>query len=327
METRKFIAHMLVMPLALTLVLVGKVAHAQAEFPTKPVRLIVAFPPGQATDIVARVFADELTKIWGKQVVVDNRAGGDSIPGTMVGRNAAPDGYTITFATSSSIAVNPALRSNLPYDPPKDFAMVHGIFTVPWVIIAHPSTPYNTLQEMVSASKKNPNTLNWGYGASSLQLGAELFKFRTGAQLVGVPYKGTGPAITDLLGGHIPLNLSTVAATLPHIKASKVKALATMGLQRMPLLPDVATVNELGYPGFEAEGWGGMVVPKATPNVIVEKISVDVRRVLDDGSVQQRMLDRGVVPDLRGPKEWTKFVHAELVKWTEIARRANVKSD
>lgn len=312
---------------AATAMLAGVAAHAQSEFPAKPVHMIVAFPPGQATDIVARLFADELTKRWGKQVVVENRAGGNSIPGTMAGRNAEPDGYTITFGTSSSLAVNPALRSKLPYDPPRDFAMVHGIFTVPWVIVAHPSAPYNTIKEMVSYSKKNPGKLTWGYGASSLHLGAELFKSTTGAHLVGVAYKGTAPATTDLLGGHIPLSINTVAATLPHIKASRVKALATLGLKRMPLLPDVPTVHEAGYKGFEAEGWGGMVVPKATPQAIVKKISVEVREILNDATVQQRMRERGVVPDMRGPEKWTKFVHNEVAKWTDVARRANVSAD
>src|SRR5829696_4665432 len=148
--------------LATALALGASPARAEESFPAKPVRMIVAFPPGQATDIVARLFADELTKVWGKQVIVDNRAGGASVPGTVAGRNATPDGHTITFATSSSIAVNPAIYSNLPYDTARDFAMVHGVFTVPWVIVAHPSAPYNTLKELVDGSKKNPNTINWG---------------------------------------------------------------------------------------------------------------------------------------------------------------------
>ncbi len=312
--------------LALLLAIVPA-AYAQDAFPTKPVRMIVAFPPGQATDIVARLFADELTKVWGRQVVVDNRAGGASVPGTVAGATATPDGHTITFATSSSIAVNPAIYSSLPYNTARDFAMVHGIFTVPWVIVAHPSAPYSTLKELIDFSKKNPGKLNWGYGASSLQLGAELFKLRTGASLVGVPYKGSGPATIDLLGGQIPLLLDTVAATLPHIKAGKMKAIATMTPARMPLLPDTPTVAEQGYPGFSAEGWGGMVVPKATPSPVVKKISADVGRILNEPAIQKQMFDRGVVPDLRGPAEWTKFVHEELVKWTDVAKRANVKAD
>lgn len=312
---------------ALILACLAAGAFAQADFPSKPVRLIVAFPPGQATDIVARLMAEDLTRLWGHQVVVDNRGGGNSIPGTMAGRNAPPDGYTLTFATSSSIAVNPSLYAQLPYDTAKDFAMLHGAFTVPWVIVAHPSAPYSTLKDMVDLAKKNPDTLTWGYGAASLQLGAELFKIRTSAKIVGVPYKGSAPAMTDLLGAQIPLLLDTMAATLPHIKAGKMKALAVLTPQRVPQLPELPTVAELGYPGFDASGWGGLVAPKATPGAVLTKISADVRRVLQDPAMQQRIIERGAVPDLRGPKEWSQFVNAELVKWADVARRANVKAE
>jgi tripartite-type tricarboxylate transporter receptor subunit TctC len=326
MKTKSGFLAALALVLAWAPAVLAQTAGSDA-FPSRPVRLIVAFPPGQATDIVARLFAEELTKRWGRQVVVENRAGGASVPGTLAGRDAPPDGYTITFATSSSLAVNKALSANLAYDPQRDFAMVHGVFTVPWAIVAHPSAPYSTLKELLQASKSDPDKLSWGYGASSLQLGGEFFKLITGARITGVPYKGSGPAMTDLLGGQIPLLLDTVAATLPHIKSGRMKAIATLSPKRVPLLPDVPTVDELGYAGFEAEGWGGMVVPRATPAAVVTKISGDVRQILGDASVRQRMLDRGVVPDLRGPEEWTKFVHAEVAKWTDVARRANVKGE
>ena len=305
----------------------GAPAAAQGTYPSRPVRMIVAFPPGQATDIIARLVADELGKVWGQQVIVDNRAGGDSIPGTMVGRNAAADGYTITFGTSSSFAVNPALFAKLPYDPPKDFEMVHGVFSVPWVIVAHPGTPYNTLAELVDASKKKPDAIQWGYGSSSLQLGAELFKLRSGAQIGGVPYKGSGPATTDLLGGHVPLLIDTVAATHQHVRAGKMKALATLSPKRVPLMPDVPTVSEAGISAAEAEGWGGVAVPKATPPAIVERISSEVARIVKDPAIQQRMLDRGTVPDPRGAREWSAFVEAEVAKWGDIARRAKMKQE
>lgn len=302
-------------------------AAADTTYPTKPVRMIVAFPPGQATDIVARMLGEELSKVWKRQVVIDNRAGGANIPGTLAGRDAPPDGYTLTFATSSSMAVNPSLYSNLPYDPKRDFAMVNGVFFSPWIIVAHPATPYSTLKEMVDVAKKNPGALTWGYGATALQLAAELFKFRVGVDIVGVPYKGSGPAITDLLGGQIPMLIDTMAATLPHIKAGKIKGLASLSAHRAPLLPELPTVIELGYPGVEGSGWGGLVVPKATPREIVEKIGADVRLILKDPGMQQRILERGAVVDARGPKEWTQFVNAEITKWAEIARRANVKAE
>ena len=296
-------------------------------FPSKPVRMIVAFPPGQATDIVARLLAEELTKVWGRQVVIDNRAGGNNIPGTVAGKTAPADGYTITFGTSSALAVNPSLYSSLPYDTARDFTMVGGVFISPWVIVAHPSAPYNTLREMVETAKKNPNALTWGYGATALQLGAELFKYRAGIEIVGVPYKGSGPATVDLVGGQIPLLVDTMAATLQFIKNGKMKGLASMTAKRAPLLPDLPTVAEQGYPGFEGSGWGGLVVPKATPTAIVQKIGEDVRRIVSDPAMQQKMIDRGAVPDPRGPQEWSRFVHEELVKWSQVAKRANVKAE
>lgn len=303
--------------------------QAQGNFPTKPVRLVVPFPPGQATDIVARLLADALTRQWGQQVVVDNRGGGGSIPGMMAGRDAAPDGYTITFGTSGSIGVNPSLYSKLPYDPPKDFAMVNGVFIVPLMIVAHPSAPYNSLKEMVDAAKKAPGKLNWGYAGTgtSQHLTGELFKVRAGVDIAGVTYKGSGPAITDLLGGQIPLLVDSLASALPHIKSGKIKALAMTSAQRVPQLPDVPTVAESGYPGFDGVGWGGLIVPKATRTDLVEKIGADVRHALSDPTMQQRIIDRGAIPDPRGPKEWTAFVNAEIVKWAEVVRRANLKAD
>jgi tripartite-type tricarboxylate transporter receptor subunit TctC len=304
-------------------------AHAQGNYPAKPVRLIVPFPPGQATDIVARLLADGLSRAWGQQVIVDNRGGGGSIPGMMAGRDAPADGHTITFGTSGSLGVNPSLYSKLPYDPPKDFAMVNGVFIVPLMIVAHPGLPYNTLGELIDAAKKEPGKLNIGYAGTgtSQHLTGELFKVRAGIDIVGITYKGSGPAVTDLLGGQIPLLVDSLASALPHIKSGKIKALAMTTLQRVPQLPDVPTVAELGYPGFEGVGWGGLIVPKGTPNEIVEKIGADVRQVLNDPVMRQRIIDRGAIPDARGPKEWTEFVNAEIVKWGEVVRRAGLKAD
>ena len=304
-------------------------ARAQASYPARPVRLVVPFPPGQATDIVARLLADALTRQWGQQVVVENRGGGGSIPGMMAGRDAPPDGYTITFGTSGSIGVNPSLYASLPYDPPKDFAMVNGVFIVPLMIVAHPSAPFNSLAEMVAAAKKEPGKLNWGYAGTgtSQHLTGELFKVRAAVDIVGITYKGSGPAITDLLGGQIILLVDSLASALPHIKSGKIKALAMTSAQRVPQLPDLPTVAELGYSGFDGVGWGGLVVPKATPAGVVEKIGADVRRALGDPMLQQRIIDRGAVPDPRGPKAWTEFVNAEIVKWAEVVRRANLKAD
>lgn len=300
--------------------------HAQDNFPNKPVRMFVPFPAGQATDIIARLMADSLGKIWGQQVVVENRPG---VPGMMAGRDAPADGYTITFGTSGTLAVNPGIYSKLPYEAARDYAFVSGGATVPMIIVANPSLPHNTLKELIDAAKKQPGKFSIGYGGvnNTQHLTGEYFKSTTGVDMVGITYKGSAAAVTDLIGGQIPLLVDSLAATLPHIKAGKIKALAITSLQRAPQLPELPTVAELGYPGFEGVGWAGLVVPKATPAAIVEKIGADARRVLGDATMRERLIDRGMVADPRGPKEWGDFVNAEVVKWAETARRANVRAN
>ena len=309
------------------LALSGLPASAQETFPTKPVKLIVPFPPGQATDIIGRLVADGLTKEWGQQVVVENR--GNTITGMLAGKAALPDGYTITFGTSGTLGVNPSLYSKLPYSPDKDFVMVNGVFIVPLMIVAHPSAPFNTVQELIAAAKKAPNQLNIGYAGTgtSQHLTGELFKFSAEIEFTGVNYKGSGPAMTDLLGGQIPLLVDSLASTLPHIKAGSIKALAMTSATRVPQLPDVPTVAESGISGFDGSGWAGLVAPAGTPPAIVAKISADVQKLLKDPEFEARIIARGAIPDPRGPKEWTEFVNAEIVKWAAVVKRANLNAE
>ncbi len=308
--------------------LFGTLAYAQA-FPVKTVRLIVPFPPGQATDIVARLLAERLNAAWNQSVIVENRAGGGGVPGLVAGRDAAADGYTITLGTSGTLSINPGIYAKLAYDPQKDFAMVGGVFTVPLMFVAHPSFPYQTMRELVEGAKKSPGTINWaipGTGTSQ-HLTGELFKFRAGVDLQGIPYKGSGPGMTDLLGGQVTLMVDSLASALPHVKAGKIKAIAMTTAQRVPQLPDVPTVAEAGFPGFEGVGWGGLIVPAATPKDIVEKIGADARKILLDPAMQARIAERGAIADPRGPAEFTAFVREEIAKWGEIAKRANIKAD
>ena len=305
-------------------------ALAQAQgFPAKPVRMIVPFPPGQATDIVARMLAERLTTVWGQNVFVENRAGGGGVPGTLAGRDAPADGYTLLLGTSGTIGVNPGIYSKLPYDPLKELAMVGGVFTVPLMLVAHPSLPYNTVRELVDAAKKAPGTLNWAFPGTgtSQHLTGELFKFRAGVDLVGIPYKGSGPAMTDLLGGQVTLMMDSLASALPHIKSGKIKAIAMSSALRVPQLPEVPTIAESGYPGFDGVGWGGLVMPIATPRDIVEKIGGDARRILLDPAMQARIVERGAIADPRGPAEFAAFVKAETTKWGDIAKKANIRAD
>jgi tripartite-type tricarboxylate transporter receptor subunit TctC len=299
---------------------------AQGAYPNKPVKIIVPFPPGQATDIVGRLLADGLTKEWGQPVVVENK--GNTIVGMLDGKKAPADGYTITFGTSGTLGVNPSLYSKLQYGP-KDFVMVNGVFIVPLMIVAHPSFPYNNVKDLIAAAKKEPNKFNIGYAGTgtSQHLTGELFKSSAKVEMTGVNYKGSGPAMTDLLGGQIPLLVDSLASALPQVKAGKIKALAMTSAQRVPQLPDVPTVAEAGLPGFEGSGWGGLVVPAGTPPAVVAKISADVQKLLRDPEFQQRIIDRGAIPDPRGAKEWSAFVDAEVVKWGDVIKKANLKAD
>jgi tripartite-type tricarboxylate transporter receptor subunit TctC len=298
---------------------------AQGAYPSKPVRMIVPFPAGQATDIVARMLAEGLSRTWGQQVVVENKLG---VPGMMAGKDAAPDGYTLTFGSSGTLAVNPAVYSKLSYDTNRDFVMINGAGIIPMIIVASAATPFNSLKDLVEAAKKEPGKYNIGYGGvnHTQHLTGELFKSYAKVDLVGVTYKGSAAAVTDLLGGQVTLLVDSLAATMPHIKSGKIRPLAISTLQRVPQMPDLPTVAET-FPGFEGVGWAGLIAPKGTPQAIVDKISEDSRRILNDPKIRDLIIDRGMVPDVRGPKEWGDFVNAEVSKWADAARKANLKAD
>lgn len=318
----KKIATLLLTMLCLTFTLH---AQAQANYPDKPVKLIVPFPPGQATDMIARMIAEKLTLVWGHQVIVENKTG---VPGMVAGSTAAPDGYTMTMGTSGVLAVNPAVFAKLPYDVTKDFIYVGGLAITPMIVVVSAEFPYNTVQELIAAAKKEPGKFNVGYGGvnNTQHLTGELFKATTGVNMVGVNYKGSASAVTDLLGGQISILVDSMAVALPHIKAGKLKPLAITSLERVPQLPNLPTVAESGYPGFEGVGWQGLVVPKGTPSAIVQKISADVSKILADPVMQKNIIDKGMVPDPRGSGPWSEFAFAEMKKWKAAAQQANIKA-
>jgi tripartite-type tricarboxylate transporter receptor subunit TctC len=302
---------------------------SQSQYPVKPVRVIVPFPPGQAADIFARMLADRLSQTWGQQVVVENRGGGGGVPGVMAGKEAAPDGYTWLVGTSGTLGVNPSVYAKIPYNPMKDFAPASNIFIVPLVVVAHPSFAPNTVQELVAAAKQAPGTINFasaGPGTAQHMTG-ELFKSRAGIDLVHVPYKGSGPGMTDLLGGQVPLMVDSLASALPHIKSGKIKIIAVTTAQRAPQLPNVPTIAESGYPGFEGAGWSGVVLPAGTPRELVERISADIQKALNDPQLRERIIERGGIPDPRTPQGYADFIRAEIEKWAQVAKTANVRLD
>jgi tripartite-type tricarboxylate transporter receptor subunit TctC len=299
---------------------------AQAQYPNKPVKLIVPYPAGQATDIAARIIAEGLSREWGQQVVIENIGGGAAIPGMVTARDRPADGYTLLMGTSAAMVVNPAIIQKLPYDPFNDFVLIGPVFRNPLIIVANDKAPYNSLKDIVDAAKKSPGKLNWGYpGAGTTQhLTGELFKHTAGVDIQGVMYKGSAQVVTDLLGDQIQLAVDGVPAHLPHIKTGKLKAIASTGSARAPQLPDVPTVAELGYPGFSGEGWGGVVAAKSTPPEIVAKVAADLRKVLSDPAMQQRIVANGLVVDNQSRDEWIAFARKTHTQWGEVARRANI---
>jgi tripartite-type tricarboxylate transporter receptor subunit TctC len=302
---------------------------AAQPYPSKPVRVIVPFPPGQAADIFSRMVAERLAVKWGQGVAVDNRAGGGGIPGMMAGKQAPADGYTLVVGTSGTLGVNPNIYASIPYDPLKDFAPASNIFIAPLVIVAHPSFTPSTVQDLVEAAKQQPGRIHFasaGPGTAQHMTG-ELFKSRAGIDLVHVPYKGSGPGMTDLVGGQVPLMFDSLASALPHIKSGRIKILALTTAQRVPQMPEVPTVAESGYEGFSGVGWSGFVLPAATPREIVEKVSADTQAVLREPQTIQRIVERGGVPDPTTPQQYAQFIRAELAKWGEVARTAKVKLD
>lgn len=307
----------------------GCTAAAAQEFPDKPVQIIVPFPAGMASDIVARVIANALGTVWKKGAYVDNRGGGASIPGMMAARNAPPDGYTLTIASVGPVAINPALHPNLSYDPAKDFAMINGVFAVPLVIVASSSTPFKSLKDLVNEAAKNPGVLNFGVpGTATLQhVAAESFKKRANIKMNSIQYRGSGQMLTEMLGGHIPVAIDAVTSALQHIKSGKLVPLAVTSEKRSPQLPDTPTVAELGYPGFQAVGWVGVFAPKKTPDAIVQKISADFRTVLAMPEVQKQINESGGVVDARGTQEWTRFVGEELKTWKDIVTSSGVTAE
>ena len=310
-------------------VLLAAPASSQSRYPSKPVRLIVPFPPGQGADIFARMLAQQLTVAWGQQVFVDNRAGGAGVPAMMAGRAAAPDGYTLVMGTTSTLSVNPALIAKLPYDPVRDFAPVSNVVIGPLIFVAHPSFAPRSIPELVAAAKKDPGKLMVavpGTGTSQ-HMTAGLFAWRAGIKLVYIPYKGSGPAMTDLIGGQVPLMVDSVASALPQVRSGRIRGIAVTTAQRIPQLAEIPTIAESGYPGFEGVGWAGIVLPAATPRELVERISADVQKALNDPRLHADIIARGGIPDPRTPEGYAEFIQAETAKWAQVAKEAQIRVD
>jgi tripartite-type tricarboxylate transporter receptor subunit TctC len=306
---------------------IARTALAQATFPSRPVRFIVPFPPGQAADIFARLMAERLTDVWKQQVVVENKGGGSGIPATEAGKAAAPDGHTIMVVSSGTFGVNPSLYPDLPYKPLVDFKPVSNIFLVPLVIVAHPSFPANTLGELIELARKEPGTLSYASAGpgTSQHLSMELFKLRAKLDIVHIPYKGSGPALADLLGGHVKLMMDSTASAQGAIRDGRIKALGVTTARRAPApLDKIPSIGET-IQGFDAAGWSGLAAPARTPQEIVDKIGRDVQAQLNDPAVIRQIEDKAGIPAPGTPAEFTAFIAREIETWGEVVRATGTK--
>jgi tripartite-type tricarboxylate transporter receptor subunit TctC len=300
-------------------------AAAQAVYPSKPVRMIVPFAPGGGTDTLGRLLAQKLSELWNVSVVVENRPGAGSTVGTDLAARAAPDGYTLGV-TSMSHAINATLYRKLPYDTVKDFEFIVLTVRVPNVLVVHPSVPAKSVQELVALARSRPGELSFsssGVGGVS-HLSAEVFAAAAGIRMLHVPYKGAGPAMVALVSGETQVMMATVPVLLPQMQARRVRALGISSAKRSPLLPELPTIAESGYPGYETDSWYGLLAPKGTPREIVQKVNADSNRALQSADLKTALAQQGAQPAGGTPQEFQRYLEAETTKWRKAILAAKV---
>jgi tripartite-type tricarboxylate transporter receptor subunit TctC len=304
--------------------------HAQqATYPERPLRLIVPFPPGGGNDILARAVGQRLAETLHRQVIVDNRGGAGGLVGGQIAATAAPDGYTLFLGSLGSLAHNPALRPNLPYRPSRDFAAVTLLATSPFLLVVHPALQARSVQELIALARSRPGALNYGSAGagSSLHMTGELFKYATGVNIVHVAYKGTAPALTDLIAGQVQMVFSTMPPPLPHVKTGKLRALAVTSLTRSKTAPDIATIAESGVPGFEVENWQGIVVPARCAKTIIELLNREIVKALAAPAMIDMLAAQGLTPAPTAPAQFDRLIRSEIEKWSKLVRAAGIRSE
>lgn len=298
------------------------------KYPAKAVRIVVPFAAGGGTDIIARIIAQKLSDDWGRNVVVDNRPGGGTVIGSELVARSTPDGYTLLL-TANPHSSNPALVPKLPYDTARDFSAVTMTASAPLLLVVHPTLPTRTVQELIAYAKARPNQLTYASSGNGgpQHLAGELFKYMAGVAILHVPYKGSAPALTDLLGGQVQLSFTSLLAGLPHIKADKLRALGLTGSRRLEANPEIPTVAEAGVPGFEYLTWYGVFAPGGTSRPLVAKIQEDMARVLTSPEVKERLARDGVQAVGNKPDEFDSFIKKEIEKVTKLVRMTGTKRD
>lgn len=301
-------------------------AAAQA-YPARPIRIIAQFTPGTSTDIMARLVAQKMTEHWGEQVIVDNRPGAGAIVGTALAKNAAPDGYTLVMAVSSAFGINPSLYSKLPYDALGDFAPISNLGLTPQTLVTGPTSPFRSVKALVAAAKAKPGGINFaslGTGSTS-HLTMEMFASTAGVKLNHVPYKGSGEAHAQVIAAQIPVMFDAIPATRPHILSGKLRGLGIATLQRSPYLPEVPTIAEAGYPGFEAVGWIGIAAPAGTPPAILDKLNAEMVRILNEPDVKERLAKLAFTPVPGTRAEFAAFIRSEIEKWGKAVKASGAQ--
>ncbi len=307
--------------------LAGAFIATAADYPLKPIRLIVPFAAGGGNDAVARTIAQRLSAGLGQQVVVDNRAGAGGVVGAELAAKSAPDGYTLFLGGVGSHAINPSVHRNLPYDPVKDFAPISLVASAPLILVVHPSVAAKSLEEFIALAKAKPEAINYasnGNGSSS-HLAAVMFESMSASRMTHVPYKGLGPALVDLLSGQVQAMFSSVVAILPHVQAGKLRALAVTGERRLALMPDVPTIAESGLPGYRAGSWYGILAPAGTAPEIIRKLNGEIVKAIQQPEVKKAFALEGAEPIGSSPQEFATHIRAELGRLGPVAREAKIE--
>jgi len=317
----------------LSSLLVMSIASSRAQttdqpFPVKPVTMIVAFPAGGGTDIVARKVGQSLNALWNQPVIIENKGGAGGTIGTALTARAEPNGYTVMLATLGNIAINPHLYK-MDVDPLKDLAAITNVVGVDFVLVVKPDLPVKNVQDLINLAKQKPGKLNYsssGMGGAP-HLASELLMSMTGTSFTHVPYKGSGPSIADLVGGQVDFTVDSLVQCLPQIQAGRLKAIAVLGSKRSPLLPDVPTVAESGVPGYEFTNWFGLVAPAGVPNEILARINRDVIKVLNEPGLHAQLDKMGATVIASSREQFTAQIHADSLKWGKIIRDANIQAE
>ncbi len=302
-------------------------AYAQ-NYPTKPVRIVVGFAPGGSTDLTARLYAQELNRLWNTQVIVDNRPGASGMIGAEVAAKAAPDGYTLLVSPQTSIVVAPLIFKKVNYDPIKDFAPISVIGSTPQLLVAHPSLPAKNFREFAAFVKANAKNLSYASGGfgSTPHMAGELLNTSLKVRVTHVPYKGENPGVADVLAGQVPYMFSNFPVVLPHVKANKLRALAITSPERSPLAPEYPTVAESGLPGFDTATWSGLYLQAATPRDIIQRVSASISKIQHAPEFKKRMLEQGIdQSNADTPEKHAAFVQSEIARWGKVIREAGVK--